>query len=86
MPDLLSPDGLGFLRTELETGLTLARIARTAKQADKRNRNLLNARKAYEAVLRFMTGVILTTNQSRELKNELERLKKELRTLGENVQ
>jgi len=42
MPDVLSPYGLGFLRTELETGLTLARIARTAKQADKRNRNLLN--------------------------------------------
>jgi len=86
MLDGLSPDGLGFLRTELETGLTLARIARSAKRPDKRNRNLLNAKKAYEAVLRFMRGVMLTNSQSRELKNKLERLKKELRTLGENVQ
>jgi len=64
----------------------LARIARSAKRADKRDRNLLNARKAYEAVLRFMPGVMLTTSQTEELKKKLERLKKELRTLGEDVQ
>jgi hypothetical protein len=86
MPNVVFPEGLGFLRSELETGLTLARIARSSTRADKRNRNLLNARRAYEAVLRFMPGVILTTSQSRDLKNKLERLKKDLRTLGEDIQ
>jgi len=86
MAEVVSLGGLGFLRTELETGLMLARIARSAKRADKRDRNLLNARKAYEAVLRFMPGVMLTTRQTEELKKKLERLKKELRTLGEDVQ
>jgi len=85
MADVVPLGGAGFLRTELDTGLTLARIARSAKRADKRNRNLLNARKAYEAVVRFMPGVMLTNGQTRELKNKLERLKKELRTLGEDV-
>jgi hypothetical protein len=78
-------DGVGFLHTELETGLTLTRIAQSAKREDKRNRNLLNAKKAYEAVLRFMPDVILTTSQSKEIKGKLERLKSELRRLGEDV-
>jgi len=85
MAEVVSLGGLGFLRTELETGLMLARIARSAKRADKRNRNLLNARKAYDAVLRFMPGVMLTTSQTKELKKKLERLKKELRALGEDL-
>jgi acetylornithine/succinyldiaminopimelate/putrescine aminotransferase len=85
MAEVVSLGGLGFLRTELETGLMLARIARSAKRADKRNRNLLNARTAYEAVLRFMPGVMLTTSQTKELKKKLERLKKELRALGEDL-
>ena len=78
-------NGLNFLRSELETGLTLVRIAQSAKRADKRNRNLLNARKAYETVLRFMPGLVLTTSQSREMTNKLKRLKKELHALGEDV-
>jgi hypothetical protein len=80
MPNAASPHGVGFLHTELDTGLTLARIAQCAKRADKRNRN---AKKAFEAVLRFMPGVILTTSQSKEIKGKLERLKSELRRLGE---
>ena len=74
-----SPSGLAFLHSELKTGFTLVRIARSANRADKRNRYLQNARKAYEAVLRFMPTVILTVNQSKEIKRKLERLKSELR-------
>lgn len=86
MPMVTTPDGVNFLRAEIETGLTLVRIARSAKRADKRNRNLLNARKAYDTVLRFIPAVILTTSQSKEIRNRLERLKKELHTLGEDVE
>jgi acetylornithine/succinyldiaminopimelate/putrescine aminotransferase len=79
-------NGVNFLHSEIETGLTLVRIAQSAKRADKRNRNLVNARKAYETVLRFMPAVVLTTSQSRHMRNKLERLKKELQTLGEDVE
>jgi len=76
---IASPTGLAFLRAELQTGLTLARIAQSAKDADKRNRNLLRAREAYEAVLPFMPTVFLTGSESKEIKRKLERLKSELR-------
>jgi hypothetical protein len=85
MPTPATLNGLNFLRSELDTGLTLAKIARSAKRADKRNRNLHNARKAYETVLRFLPGIILTTSQAREMKSKLEQLKKELRRIGEDV-
>ena len=71
---IASPTGLAFLRAELQTGLTLARIAQSAKDADKRNRNLLRAREAYEAVLHFMPTVILTLSQSNEIQSKLDRL------------
>jgi hypothetical protein len=73
-----SANGLAFLRVELRTGLTFARIARTAKQADKRNRNFLKAKEAYDSVLHFMPRVVLTVSQSKEIKRKLERLKTEL--------
>jgi hypothetical protein len=74
-----SSAGLTFLHSELQTGLTLARIALSAKDADKRNRNFLKAREAYDSVLHFMPRVILTVSQSKEIKRKLERLKSELR-------
>ena len=82
---IASPTGLAFLRAELQTGLTLARIAQSAKDADKRNRNLLRAREAYEAVLHFMPTVILTLSQSNEIQSKLDRLKSELQKVGEGT-
>jgi len=63
----------------------LAGIARSAKDADKRNRNFLKARGAYEAVLRFMPTVILTLSQSNEIQSTLDRLKSELQKASEST-
>jgi hypothetical protein len=72
-----------FLRCELATGLTLAKIALDASGPDKSNRNSLNARKAYDAVLRFAPRVNLSADETNEIKSKLERLKTELQLLGE---
>lgn len=41
---------LTFLEAEADTGITLASIALKAKEGDKAERNLKNARKAYETL------------------------------------
>lgn len=74
-----------FLRSEIDTGLTLAKIALDADRHDRRNRNRLNARKAYDTVLRFMPRVNLSPEETSEMKIRVEHLKAELVRLGEEV-
>ena len=74
-----------FLRSEIDTGLTLAKIALDAHRRDRRNRNRLNARKAYDTVMRFMPRVNLTPEETSEMKIRVEHLKAELVRLGEEV-
>jgi hypothetical protein len=76
---------LEFLRTELHSGLTLAKLSRTANHSAKSERNRANARKAYDAVLRFMGRVLLTGKEAKEVNTKLNHLKSELRKLGEDV-
>jgi len=76
---------LGFLRTELHTGLTLARLALNADRKDKTDRNRMNARKAYDAVLRFAPRTMLTQDEAKEIKSRLSELKSDLQTLGEDL-
>lgn len=76
---------IDFLRLEIDTGLTLAKIALDANRRDRRNRNRLNARKAYDTVLRFMPRVSLTPEEVSEMKIRVEHLKAELVRLGEEV-
>ena len=45
---------LSFLGTEVETGITFARIARSARDRRKISRNLTSARKAYETVTAYL--------------------------------
>ena len=60
--------GFDFLITDLEMGLTLARIARQSdKGAEKRSRNTHNARRAYDAVRRLAERAMLTDEQRTEL-------------------
>ena len=72
-----------FLRSELLTGLTLAKIALDANREDRRNRNLLKSRKAYDALVRFMPRVRLTPEERHEIESKMEHLKSELAKLGE---
>jgi hypothetical protein len=47
------PEGLSFLRTELETRLEFAVVALDANHPDKATRNTTNARLAYDTALTF---------------------------------
>ena len=76
---------IAFLRTELHTGLTLSRIALSKNHTEKRSRNRANAKKAYDAVIRFLPGTNLAPDQEVEIRNMLEELKVELRLLGETI-
>ena len=74
-----------FLRTELATGLTLCKIAREASHEDKRERNRLNARKAYDSILHFMPKADIVSEEWNDIRSRLEQLRSELRLLGEAV-
>lgn len=74
-----------FLRAELRAGLTFSRIALRSKQESKVERNRVNARKAYEALLRFIPGTKLSEESAREINSEMAQLKADLRQLGEDV-
>jgi len=75
-----------FLRTEIRTGLTFARIARESKRTSpKRSRNRTNGRKAYDTVLRFAPKVSLSDEEAEDINSKLKQLKTELKDLGEEV-
>jgi hypothetical protein len=76
---------LDFLRSELTTGLTLIKIAHDANQSDKADRNRANARKAYDAVLRFSSKVSLSDVETSEIKSKLAELRAALQSLGERL-
>ena len=74
-----------FLRSEIDTGLTLCRIASETANADKIERNRSNARKAYESVLRFLPRVPLANDEHQEITSKLRKLRKRLQALGEGL-
>lgn len=78
-----TPVEMDFLRSELRTGQTLAKIASDATYRDKSDRNRANARKAYDAVVRFAPRVNLSLEETEEIKSKLQELKSGLQTLGE---
>jgi len=65
--------------------LTLSRIALSTNHTEKRTRNRVNAKKAYDAVIRFLPGTNLLPDQEVEIRSLLEELKWELRLLGEAI-
>ncbi len=72
-----------FLKTELETGITFAQLALSARREDKIERTKANARKAYDTALKFMDK--LAPEKSAELNGLLQNLRTRLRDLGEPV-
>jgi len=79
--------GLQFLLVEIDTGLTFARIAHAAQgsSARKFERNLKNARKAYDSALRFRRTSVLEPEQKTAVDTKLEELKTALQGLGEEL-
>ena len=79
--------GAEFLKVELKTGLTFAKIALGEEAgSEERFKNLANARKAFETVLRLRERFISpNAAAAREIKDALDRLRSALEELGENV-
>ena len=74
-----------FLRTELLAGLNFAKIALEAEDQKKVERNRVNARKAYDALLRFIPDAALSSEETKEINSQLSELKADLQRLGEDV-
>ena len=82
--DWLAPQ-ISFVDVELDTGLTFARLASTAKYEDRIERNQANARKAYDVAFRLIARVEFPETTTVELQAKLALLKSELQQLGEVI-
>lgn len=74
-----------FVRTELHAGLTFSKIALHADDQSKIERNRANARKAYDALLRFLPDAILSSEEAKDISSQMARLRADLQQLGEDV-
>ena len=74
-----------FLRTSADTGLMYASIAWTANDEEKVRHHRAKARRAYNSIQHFIQQVELTSDEKAELTPKVEKLKRELRALGEPV-
>ena len=79
------PAGMQFIRTELQVATTMAEIAKSAVDRDRRERTRRNARAAYERAARHVGDVFLDSENSRELSELFAVLRAQLVTLGEAV-
>jgi hypothetical protein len=80
-----TPAEVRFIRAELLTGLTFATIARAANYQAKIDRNRMNARKAYDVLLRFIPTTRLSASDADEVESKLAELKIYLQHLGEDI-
>lgn len=72
-----------FLKLDVQTALTFTGIALQTDDSVEKRRNQRSARKAYDSVLQLAKRVQLTDEEVQILSRNLDRLKSELRTLGE---
>lgn len=72
-----------FVNTELDTGLTFARIAVGSKTGSKKERNRVNARKAYDSALHMLVQLSLSKEEESTISEKVSALKSNLEKLGE---
>jgi hypothetical protein len=94
MAELPNPDRLRhetadaqlmFLQSEVDTGLTFARIALGSTREQKTSRNAENARKAYDTVNSYLAGVPDSTPGLEGIREKMTQLSEMLRSLGESL-
>jgi hypothetical protein len=73
---------LHFVNTELDTGLTFARIAIGSKTRSKKERNSANARKAHQSALHMLQQLSLSKGEASAIADKLSTLKSSLEKLG----
>jgi hypothetical protein len=61
----------------------MSRIARQARHAGKKKRNRISARRAYDAILRYLPASNLSAQEAQEIETGLSELRSELQNLGE---
>ena len=72
-----------FLITDIEAGLTFARLAQSADDdPDKRARNLHNAEVAYDTVARLLKQVVVPEDKRHEIATRLEKLREAIDAVG----
>lgn len=74
-----------FLQIDSEIALTFCVIASEASDEEKRRRRTDAARKAYDTIMRLRGDVFLTDAEVKKLDANLDRLRNELRALGETL-
>ena len=74
-----------FLKTDVEAALTFSKIAGQTEAGVKRQRNVQNARKAYDTIVRMMKRVSLSARDSEILAIKLKQLRLDLVALGESL-
>lgn len=84
LKEMANQNGVTLIPAELETGLAFAQIAKRSAH-EKRDRNRKNARKAYDAVLRFRERVHCSSRDADVMNEKLERLRTDLAELGEDI-
>lgn len=83
--DDLNKSTAAFLRIDLETALTLVRIASEAPAgSEKRLRNVRNARTAHDTVQRIRFRIEMTDQEEEEFKGKMAKLRKALEGFGES--
>jgi hypothetical protein len=75
--------GTDFLKADLEAALTFADIARTAEDAEERERNRRAARRAYDTIVRLINKVELNSEDANVMRSKLARLKSDLSEMDE---
>jgi hypothetical protein len=75
--------GAEFLQIDSEAALTFSGLALEASDEGKRRRATQAVRKAYDTIMRLRKGIKLTDAQNDKLDTNLQRLKSELKSLGE---
>jgi hypothetical protein len=74
-----------FVNTELDTGLTFARIAVGSTTGSKKERNCVNARRAYDSALHILQQVSLSKDEASAIGEKIAALKSSLEELGEKL-
>ncbi len=72
-----------FLQVDSEIALTFSSLATTARDPEMKRQRAQTARKAYADIMRLKGGTDLSDAQKHKLEANLERLKHELRNLGQ---
>lgn len=84
--DRIRGTGVLFLLTDLEVGITRARIAAKAKRGSaKQRRNVIEAKKAFDAVRHFRDQTELTPDEAATIHEKLEELQAAIGLLDESL-